>query len=207
MYTFVPSPKNLIACAIRLLFAGRAQVPRADKLRLPKVGEAALVLHLAEGRQEAAVVGNAQDVGGRGRFWQRRRRWSAGGHPCRHRQVHGSQLRVMSREFSVLFIFKIHFITYVNTFDWPIYHYITKLLMNLKSISSGAERRGQREVGIVFQSGEPRPKRLVQPETRSRGMDSLPPSLPAALATFLAPSLCPLRRYRGVQQLFSSPLV
>ena len=204
MYTFVPSPKNLIACAIRLLFAGRAQVPRADKLRLPKVGEAALVLHLAEGRQEAAVVGNAQDVGGRGRFWQRRRRWSDG-HPCRHRQVHGSQLRVMSREFSVLFIFKIHFITYVNTFDWPIYHYITKLLMNLKSISSGAERRGQREVGIVFQSGEPRPKRLVQPETRSRGMDSLPPRHASHLPSPLSMPLETL--YRGVQQLFSSPLV
>ena len=144
-------------------------------LRLPQVGEAALVLHLAEGREEAAVVGNAQDVGSRGRFWQRRRRRWGDGHPCRHRQVHGSQLRVISREVFGLFLFKKHFITYVDTIDWPIYYYITKLLMNLKSISSGAERRGQPEVGIVFQSGEPRPKRLVQPETRSRGMDSLPP--------------------------------
>ena len=46
-------------------FSGRAQVPGEDKLRLPQVGEAALVLHVAKGREEAAgvvVVWNAQDV-------------------------------------------------------------------------------------------------------------------------------------------------
>ena len=89
-------------------FSGRAQVPREDKIRLPQVGEAALVLHLAKGREEAAVVvvvfWNAQDVDcriGLGRQWQSRHR--------RHSQVHGSQLRVIGGGLSGLFFLLISF--------------------------------------------------------------------------------------------------